>query len=204
MTDELTMKKVHDIGYQMLDWFDTICKKYDVQYWISYGVLLGAVRHNAFIPWDDDIDVWMTRREYEELMRHREEFPDEYEVILPDSYGENRYYDTVTHINYKGMYREMDSDIWDFYNHAFPRGMHIDIYFLENTYKGLRGNKQIVETMVLYGLMNSYRHRGIRIADYSLPWKAAQCILNFVGRQIPLKKYGKYVEDGVLEGGNAA
>lgn len=194
MTDALTMKRVHDIGYQMLEWFDTICKKYDIQYWISYGVLLGAVRHNAFVPWDDDIDVWMTRKEYERLMRHRDEFPDEYEVMLPDSYGDNRYYDTVTHINYKGMYREIDSDIWDFYNHIFPRGMHIDIFFLENTYKGFRGKKQIIETMIVYGLMNSYRHRGIRIEDYSLLWKVAQCILSFVGRHIALERLFKWHE----------
>ncbi len=194
MTDELTMKKVHDIGYQMLEWFDTICKKYDIQYWIAYGVLLGAVRHNAFIPWDDDIDVWMTRKEYEKLMQHRDEFPSEYYVRQPDSYGENRYYDTVTHINYKGMYRKVDSEIYDFYNHMFPSGMHIDIFFLENTYKGLKGKKQILETKMLYGLMNSYRHIGINIKEYPLHWKMAQCILNFIGRKIPLERLFKWHE----------
>lgn len=194
MTDELAIKKVHDIGYQMLEWFEAICKKYDIQYWISYGVLLGAVRHNDFIPWDDDIDVWMTRKEYEKLMRHRDEFPDEYEVMLPDSYGKNKYYDTVTHINYKGMYKKLDSGICDFYNYKFLGGMHIDIFFLENTYKGLRGKKQIMETMMLYGLMNSYRHKGIRIEDYPLLWKVAQCILNFIGRQIPLERLFKWHE----------
>lgn len=194
MTDELTMKKVHDIGYQMLDWFDTICKKYDIQYWISYGVLLGAVRHNAFIPWDDDIDVWMTRKEYEKLMRHREEFPSEYELRLPDSYGENKYYDMVTHINYKGMYKRLDPEVYDFYNHELSSGMHIDIFFLENTYKGLKGKMQIIETMIMYALMNSYRHRRIRIEDYPLFWKAAQCILNFIGKKIPLEKLFKWHE----------
>lgn len=49
----------------MLVELDRICRKYDIKYIISGGTLLGAVRANSFIPWDDDIDVRMERNEYE-------------------------------------------------------------------------------------------------------------------------------------------
>lgn len=46
---------------------DQICRQYGASYWLSYGSLLGAVRHNGFIPWDDDVDVSMLREDFEKI-----------------------------------------------------------------------------------------------------------------------------------------
>ncbi len=53
----------------LLKRFITICEQRKLRYWVSYGALLGAVRHSGFIPWDDDIDVCMPRKDYEELLQ---------------------------------------------------------------------------------------------------------------------------------------
>lgn len=51
--------------FKILKAFDVIAKKYNIKYYLADGTLLGAVRHKGFIPWDDDIDLTITRSEYE-------------------------------------------------------------------------------------------------------------------------------------------
>jgi phosphorylcholine metabolism protein LicD len=56
---------------------DRICKKHDIPYWLSSGTLIGALRHDGFIPWDDDLDIEMMRKDYLRLMKVLpEELPD--------------------------------------------------------------------------------------------------------------------------------
>ncbi len=51
----------------LLKKLDEVCRANDIPYWIDFGTLLGAIRHKGFIPWDDDIDVSMMRRDVEKL-----------------------------------------------------------------------------------------------------------------------------------------
>ena len=48
---------------------DKICKRHDIKYWLSSGTLIGAMRHQGFIPWDDDLDIEMMRSDYLRLMK---------------------------------------------------------------------------------------------------------------------------------------
>lgn len=53
---------------------DRVCETHNLRYYIIAGTLLGAVRHNGFIPWDDDIDIAMPRNDYDRLLAHAKEW----------------------------------------------------------------------------------------------------------------------------------
>lgn len=58
----------HALLLRILKNFDALCKENEVHYSLSDGTLLGAARHDGFIPWDDDADIMMTREEYKKLL----------------------------------------------------------------------------------------------------------------------------------------
>lgn len=62
-------KKVQKYEVTILEAFDKICKKNNLKYTVAAGTMIGAVRHKGFIPWDDDIDVYMLRKDFNKLRK---------------------------------------------------------------------------------------------------------------------------------------
>lgn len=76
-------KKIWAIEIDLLLEFDRVCKKHGLMYFLFWGSLLGAVRHGGFVPWDDDMDVIMTRADYEKLLLLGGEFSHPYFLQTP-------------------------------------------------------------------------------------------------------------------------
>lgn len=72
-----TLRRVQLTALDILVEFDRICRKHDIKYILAAGTLLGAVRHKGFIPWDDDIDVFML---YDEWKKFENVYSDEIDV----------------------------------------------------------------------------------------------------------------------------
>lgn len=76
------MKRYWAAQLEVLKQIDIICKRHNIQYFAECGTLLGAVRHKGFIPWDDDLDIGMTRMDFIRFQHYAAtELPDEYELL---------------------------------------------------------------------------------------------------------------------------
>lgn len=71
---KIDTEEIRRIQLDILNSIDVFCRKNNIKYSLAYGTLLGAIRHKGFIPWDDDIDIAMTRSNYERFIT---EFYDE-------------------------------------------------------------------------------------------------------------------------------
>jgi lipopolysaccharide cholinephosphotransferase len=82
-----TLKEVQTVLISMMETIHTICKENNIPYFLSDGSLLGSIRHRGFIPWDDDIDIGMLRKDYNRFKKVlKTSLPDIYKV---ESYNLN-------------------------------------------------------------------------------------------------------------------
>ena len=96
------MKQITDInqlrGIQIgiLDDVHRFCEAHGLTYFLSSGTLIGAVRHKGYIPWDDDIDIYMPRNDYEQFLQTYCDETGHYRVINPQT--EPHYYYTFAKV----------------------------------------------------------------------------------------------------------
>lgn len=91
---ELTVKETKEIQkceVEILKELDRITRKHNLKYMLVGGTLLGAIRHKGFIPWDDDIDIAMPRKDYEKFKEIVSKETDEKKYYFQDMYNSDKY-----------------------------------------------------------------------------------------------------------------
>jgi len=121
------MRKIQMKMFDMLVILDEICNRHQISYWLAGGTLIGANNYQGFIPWDDDIDVHMLRKDYKKLIRILvKELPDDLKMQTRHTDKGFRYYwakirDTKSYIC------ELETSMYSYkYN-----GIFLDIFPVE-------------------------------------------------------------------------
>lgn len=122
--------KVQECEIDILKQIDLICKKYNLVYFGIGGTALGAVRHGGFIPWDDDIDIGMPRKDYEKFL----------EVAakeLPERYHVQNYFTEPRTPFYFTKIRKDNTLFVEYYLKDYPihHGIFVDIFPFDNVPK---------------------------------------------------------------------
>ncbi len=129
----------------VLKWFHELCKKENLVYYAQGGTVLGAVRHKGFIPWDDDIDVGMPRKDYEKFIKLSEKVNKHSQFIIEFSgkkkdfvYPYCKIYDRTTTLVENTRYKT-------------KRGIYIDVFPIDgigNTLEESINNFKKVDKMI--------------------------------------------------------
>ncbi len=124
---EQQLEKLQTIECEMLYVFDEVCEKMDLTYVLYGGTLLGAYKFQGFIPWDDDIDVAMLRKDYEKFVAYAQNYLSS-EYVIQTPYNENK-----TPFPYCKM-RLKGTKYIEKYNHLLDieQGVYIDIYPIDD------------------------------------------------------------------------
>lgn len=81
MITDTTTLRVQNVEHEIMQQIIAICRRHDLTFFAIGGTALGAVRHQGFIPWDDDIDIGMPREDYEAFLRYAaQELPQDYYI----------------------------------------------------------------------------------------------------------------------------
>ena len=116
--------------FNMFKWFDSFCRDNNLIYYAVGGTLLGAVRHEGFIPWDDDIDVGMPRKDYELLTtKMGTEIQDHYILETVHSMDKSYCY------TFSKLY-DTNTTLVENVRSKLKRGIYIDVFPIDGIGKG--------------------------------------------------------------------
>lgn len=128
------MKKQRHFNYSIRDYqlrsvvlletIDKVCREHNITYYIIAGTLLGAVRHKGFIPWDDDMDIALMRKDYDLLMAHADEW-------LPKPFFIVNHENTPHYPKYFAKLEDTSTTIVERFYLGYAGGIYMDVFPLD-------------------------------------------------------------------------
>ena len=118
---------------EMLKWFHGYCEKHALRYYAIGGTMLGAVRHGGFIPWDDDLDVGMPRRDYEKLCRLLQRRQERAGENVPRYVVETIYMGRKDYLFPHAKIFDTTTTLIEHKKVPVRRGMYLDLFPLDGT-----------------------------------------------------------------------
>lgn len=169
----------------ILEVIDDICRKHNIEYWLDGGTLLGAVRHEGFIPWDDDIDIAMRKEALEKFIKVAPaELPDNLFLQTPESDPQSK--EPIIKVrDLNSLYIEST----DTFNAEYQKGLYVDIFpfidypsvsksFVKKVAKGISVSYSILHAQHYYSLRSFFEffYFGAKYLLLNAIWSMASAV----------------------------
>ena len=170
-------KRLWGVLLDMLLKIDDVCKKYNLTYFLEAGTLLGAIRHKGMIPWDDDIDIFMPRKDYDQFVKLSNEFP--YPYFLQTPYTDPEYFYCPARIRNSNTTGVVERFAYQKFNH----GVWVSVFPLDNwKEEGGEERFEIIKSLIIEN--STY----MRMTNPHLSEQDKLRVKNYSGRN-PLETY---------------
>ena len=183
------LQRLKDIEIDILAEIDRICKKHDIKWFLAGGSLLGAVRENKSIPWDDDLDIGMLREDYDKFRKvFEKEMGEQFSYSSPFNKSGSHY--TIDKVRLKGTYFSTNFSS----KNVTEDGIFIDILVYDKT-----SNNKLLQKLhmaYLYAITTALEVRWYNEPRKNFHYRASKLALPFL-RLIPYRVYHGMFELGV-------
>lgn len=175
------LRKLQLLQLDMLKEVDRICRKHDIKYSLAAGTLLGAVRHKGFIPWDDDTDIVMDRKNYSKFKEVCKIELDEEKFFLQDILSDSHYRYIFSQLRLKKtLYLRKGEE-----HMLYHQGIPIDIWISEFLPKNIV--LRYIATFIIARCKTIlYSPIGV-VKGRTLFLRITYKLLSFIPKQIPYK-----------------
>lgn len=129
---ELSIAELKQLQLEILLVIDEFCRKNRIEYFLDFGSALGAVRHGGYIPWDDDIDIGMTRSNYERFVHSFNGYKNHLQLFAPEL--DLDYYATYANVCDKRTLLNEGANG----HRGFEMGVKIDVFPIDGTSSNMK------------------------------------------------------------------
>lgn len=186
MKKRITDNEIKMVLLSILDSVDKYCKENGLSYFLAYGSLIGAIRHNGFIPWDDDIDICMPRCDYDYFIKNYNSEKHDFTTLISIENDEEYYLSSAKVIDTRTILHE-------YVDTSKEIGVYLDVFPIDNCSSNYQlACKQIIKTAFLQNCLTiknlSYSNRGVLKNTIV---KFLKVILKPISRELLIKKIKK-------------
>ena len=123
--EKLNLEDIQRVGDEVLLYIKRVCEDNHIRYFLASGTALGAKRHSGFIPWDDDIDIYMLRQDYEKFSSVIDNEKSPFKLL--DVYRDDKYF-----LPFSKMVDTRTIMDWPIVRNDYTFGVWVDVFILDN------------------------------------------------------------------------
>ena len=191
---QLTIDEIKQIEVNILSEIDKLCTENGIEYCLCGGSMLGAIRHKGFIPWDDDIDIYLKRTDYEELKKIIKDGKTKKWLSVIDDEVSEYYYPFSKIVDNRTVAKMSDN--------LTPHGIWVDIFPIDYITSDKRKRVKVINKFYYYrsliiGMTTDFTN--LKFSKKVVVKKLIYLLSSIFGKGKIYKKYKKYISKNTYD-----